>query len=86
MPEEKQKLVKDLFPELEPAEVDQAEDNLREFLGTSLDIFLQSNNKEVVETNQPSQITFPADQQASEESIKKVDNHDDTSKGLKINS
>ena len=86
MPEEKQKLVKDLFPELEPAEVDQAEDNLREFLGTSLDIFLQSNNKEVVETNQPSQVAYSADQQASEESIKKVDNHDDTSKGLKINS
>ena len=86
MEDSNKKLVKNLFPELEPAEVDQAEDNLREFLGTSLDIFLQSNNKEAVETNQPSQVAYSADQQASEESIKKAENNDNISKGSEVNS
>ena len=44
MEDSNKKLARDLFPELEPAEVDQAGDNLREFLDAILDIFQPTNN------------------------------------------
>lgn len=56
MEDSNKKLVKDLFPELEPAEVDQAGDNIREFLESVLDIFQQINN-DVVEGDQNSTTT-----------------------------
>ena len=57
MEDSNKKLVKDLFPELGPAEVDQAGDNIREFLESFLDIFQETNNKEVVEDDQNSPTT-----------------------------
>ena len=57
MVERQESWIKKLFPELAPAEVDQAENNLREFLESVLDIFQQINNKEVVEVDQNSTTT-----------------------------